>query len=133
MAINKGIQQGLEAGIKHGKAGRSLDKVEAYDFGVEAEYVAACGGLRDPNSISHEILLSDALGSSHDHAEKRKAGASSSSAAGGPSIVVPAPDSSLVIADYQISSMAIGDDAVPSYEPHDDLFDTTVLDKPVNS
>ncbi|GJX34118.1 hypothetical protein Tco_0245675 [Tanacetum coccineum] len=126
MAINKGIQKGLEAGIEHGKAGRSLDKVEAYDFGVETD------GLRDPNSISHEILLSDALGSSHDHAEKRKAGASSSSVAGGPSVFVPAQDSSLVVADYQISSVAIGDDAVPSYEPHNDLFDTTVMDKTVN-
>ncbi|GKG31941.1 hypothetical protein Tco_0426891, partial [Tanacetum coccineum] len=41
MAINKGIQQGLDAGIIHGKAGRSLAQVEAYDPEVEGKYVAA--------------------------------------------------------------------------------------------
>ncbi|GJV10989.1 hypothetical protein Tco_1352530 [Tanacetum coccineum] len=41
MAINKGIQQGLEAGVIHGKAGRSLTKIEAYDPEVEVKYVAA--------------------------------------------------------------------------------------------
>ncbi|GJX13577.1 hypothetical protein Tco_0205335 [Tanacetum coccineum] len=41
MAINKGIQQGLEAGIVHGKAGRSLTQVEAYDPEVEGKYVVA--------------------------------------------------------------------------------------------
>ncbi|GKD15320.1 hypothetical protein Tco_1199727, partial [Tanacetum coccineum] len=30
-AINKGIQQGLEAGVVHGKVGRSLALIEAYD------------------------------------------------------------------------------------------------------
>ncbi|GJV27202.1 hypothetical protein Tco_1383650, partial [Tanacetum coccineum] len=35
LAINKGIQQGLEAGIKHGKACRSLAEVEAYDPEIE--------------------------------------------------------------------------------------------------
>ncbi|GJS03545.1 putative gypsy type transposase [Tanacetum coccineum] len=41
MAINKGIQQGLEAGIVHGKGGRSLAQLEAYDPEVEGKYVAA--------------------------------------------------------------------------------------------
>ncbi|GJZ21941.1 hypothetical protein Tco_0558980 [Tanacetum coccineum] len=174
MAINKGIKQGLEARIEHGKAGRSLGEVEAYDSRVEAEYVVTvnefenvsfplleelkalkdslltllmssltlevtvpvyfeCGGSRDPNSINHEILLSDALAASHDRAEKRKIGVSSSSPTSRPSIALPAPDSSYVIVDYQISSLAIGGVAVPSSEPHDDLFDTTMLDKPVDS
>ncbi|GJS34366.1 hypothetical protein Tco_0532748 [Tanacetum coccineum] len=155
MAINKGIQEGLEASIEHGKAGRSLAEVEAYNSSVEAEYVSAVNEfknvsfllleqlealkdsslelLMDPNSISHEILLSDALAASYGCAEKRKAGASSSSAAGGPSVVAPSLDNSLVVADYQISSVAIVDDTVPSSEPHDDLFDATVLDKPVDS
>ncbi|GKG52288.1 hypothetical protein Tco_0547163, partial [Tanacetum coccineum] len=31
MAINKGIQQGLEAGVVHGKTGRSLTQIEAYN------------------------------------------------------------------------------------------------------
>nr|GEW93070.1 hypothetical protein [Tanacetum cinerariifolium] len=101
MAINKGIQEGLEAGIEHRKVGRSLAEVEAYDSGVGAAYVAACGGSRDPDSISHEILLSDTLATSHDRAARRR--------------------------------MANVDDTVPSSEPHDDLFDATVLDKPVDS
>ncbi|GKB12694.1 hypothetical protein Tco_0846617 [Tanacetum coccineum] len=41
MAINKGIQQGLKAGVVHGKAGRSLAQLEAYDPEVERKYVAA--------------------------------------------------------------------------------------------
>ncbi|GJY15477.1 hypothetical protein Tco_0385899 [Tanacetum coccineum] len=41
MAINKGIQQGLEAGIVHGKAGRSLTQIEAYDPMAEGKYVVA--------------------------------------------------------------------------------------------
>ncbi|GJS53452.1 hypothetical protein Tco_0626814 [Tanacetum coccineum] len=41
MAINKGIQQGLEAGVVHGGAGRSLSQIEAYDPDTEGKYVAA--------------------------------------------------------------------------------------------
>ncbi|GJR48141.1 hypothetical protein Tco_1316244 [Tanacetum coccineum] len=195
MAINKGIQEGLEASIEHGKVSRSLAEVEAYDSEVEAEYVVTAsefenvylplieqlealkdsslellmssmtlegghgdedstpefrrlqlvskqviapvyferGGSRDPNSISHEILLSDAIAASHDRAKKRKIGASSSSATSGPTVDVPSQDNSLIIADYQISSVAIVDGTVPTFEPHDDLFDTTVLDKLVDS
>nr|GFB11721.1 hypothetical protein [Tanacetum cinerariifolium] len=40
MAINKGIQQGLEAEVVHGKAGRSLTQTEAYDLEIEGMYVA---------------------------------------------------------------------------------------------
>ncbi|GKC10716.1 hypothetical protein Tco_1007498, partial [Tanacetum coccineum] len=55
------------------------------------------GGSRDPNYISHEILLSDALAASHDRAEKRKAGTASSSAISRASITVPAPDTTLAV------------------------------------
>ncbi|GKD23278.1 hypothetical protein Tco_1224981, partial [Tanacetum coccineum] len=41
MAITKGIQQGLEAGVVHGKASRSLTQIEAYDPKIEGKYVAA--------------------------------------------------------------------------------------------
>ncbi|GKC79120.1 hypothetical protein Tco_1129894, partial [Tanacetum coccineum] len=41
IAINKGIQQGLEAGIVHGKASRSLAQVEAYDLEAEGKYIVA--------------------------------------------------------------------------------------------
>ncbi|GJV02787.1 hypothetical protein Tco_1336356 [Tanacetum coccineum] len=40
MAIDKGIQEGLEAEIKHGKAGRVLGEIEAYDSSVEASVEA---------------------------------------------------------------------------------------------
>ncbi|GJX38767.1 hypothetical protein Tco_0252070 [Tanacetum coccineum] len=39
----------------------------------------------------------------------------------------------LAIANYQISSLAVVDTTVSTAEPHDDLFDATVLDKPVDS
>ncbi|GJW88154.1 putative gypsy type transposase [Tanacetum coccineum] len=41
MAINKSIQQGLEARVVHGKAGRSLTQIAAYDSKIEGKYVAA--------------------------------------------------------------------------------------------
>nr|GEU88916.1 hypothetical protein [Tanacetum cinerariifolium] len=94
-----------------------------------------CSGLRDPDSISHEILLSDALAASHACAEKRKKGALLSLETGSPSIVMPSASSqetSLVVADYQISSVAIVDGTTPATKPHDDLFDTTILDKLVD-
>ncbi|GKA56121.1 hypothetical protein Tco_0755193 [Tanacetum coccineum] len=56
---------------------------------------------------------------------EQKAGASSSSAAGGPSVAAPSLDNSLVVMDYQISIVDIVDDTVPSSEPHDDLFNAT--------
>ncbi|GJR66218.1 hypothetical protein Tco_0012283 [Tanacetum coccineum] len=195
MAINKGIQEGLEAGIEHGRAGRSLAAVEAYDSRVEAKYVVAvhdlencpfplldqlealkdsplellmssltlegsysehdltpefrklhfvsnqvtmpvyyeCGGSKDPGSISHEILMSDALAASHARCEKHK---KARLEIGGSSVVTPSLSSqvaSLVAVDHQVSSAANVDGMIPSSEPHDDFFDATVLDKPVDS
>ncbi|GJY34521.1 hypothetical protein Tco_0418990, partial [Tanacetum coccineum] len=40
-AINKGIQDGLKAGVDHGKAGRDLSVIEAYDLSAEAKYIDA--------------------------------------------------------------------------------------------
>nr|GEU53778.1 hypothetical protein [Tanacetum cinerariifolium] len=37
-AINKGIQDGLKARVDHGKAGRDLSVIEAYDPSAEAKY-----------------------------------------------------------------------------------------------
>nr|GFA07212.1 hypothetical protein [Tanacetum cinerariifolium] len=45
-AINKGMQDGLAAGIDHGKVRRSLVDVSAYNPFVEADYVAAINALR---------------------------------------------------------------------------------------
>nr|GEX08564.1 hypothetical protein [Tanacetum cinerariifolium] len=52
-AINKGIQQGLEADIVHGNAGRSLAQLEAYDLEVEGRYVAAVSEFKN---ISFPLL-----------------------------------------------------------------------------
>nr|GEV93446.1 hypothetical protein [Tanacetum cinerariifolium] len=45
-AIDKGIQDGLAAGIDHGKAGRVLAEVATYDPSAEANYVAVVNALR---------------------------------------------------------------------------------------
>ncbi|GJU44942.1 hypothetical protein Tco_1202208 [Tanacetum coccineum] len=44
-AVNKGIQDGLRAGIDLGKAGRDLSVVEAYDPSTEAKYVKAVNAI----------------------------------------------------------------------------------------
>ncbi|GKG43906.1 hypothetical protein Tco_0482999, partial [Tanacetum coccineum] len=41
------MQTGLVAGINHGKAGRSVTDVAAYDPSVEAKYVSAVLAFRD--------------------------------------------------------------------------------------
>ncbi|GKB43456.1 hypothetical protein Tco_0888398 [Tanacetum coccineum] len=46
-AIDKGIQDGLAAGIDHGKAGRVLAKVVANDPAAEANYGAVVNALHD--------------------------------------------------------------------------------------
>nr|GEY74632.1 hypothetical protein [Tanacetum cinerariifolium] len=119
---------------------RSLTELEDYDSGVEAGYMSVVNeldnvslslldqpkALKDyslmssltlkgdhgeedptPEFRSHEIMLFNALVVSHSHAEKRKK-------------------------DYQISSVTIVDGTIPATETHDDLFDTTLLDKPVD-
>ncbi|GJU54363.1 hypothetical protein Tco_1228077 [Tanacetum coccineum] len=192
LAINKGIQQGLEAGIEHGKAGRSLAQVEAYDPYVENKYVdevndfdnvsfslpkelealkdfslalimssltlegdadstpklrelqpsldqvtipvyseSSCS--RGSSSISHEMLLSDVIPAIRERAEKRGLGPSSSFVKGGVAGVVLVQDSSLGDADYQVSTLVHTGSIVSVAPPHDDLFDTTILDEPANS
>nr|GEW32745.1 hypothetical protein [Tanacetum cinerariifolium] len=44
--IDKGMQDGLIAGIDHGKAGRGLVDVDAYNPSAEANYVSAMNALR---------------------------------------------------------------------------------------
>ncbi|GKB09361.1 hypothetical protein Tco_0837673 [Tanacetum coccineum] len=44
-AVNKGIQDGLKAGIDHGKAGRDLSVVEAYDPSAKDKYVDVVNAL----------------------------------------------------------------------------------------
>ncbi|GKC16932.1 hypothetical protein Tco_1013714 [Tanacetum coccineum] len=45
-AINKGMQDGLKAGIDHGKDGCDLSVIEAYDPSAEAKYADAVNALR---------------------------------------------------------------------------------------
>ncbi|GKG38796.1 hypothetical protein Tco_0460508, partial [Tanacetum coccineum] len=44
-AINKGMQDGLAAGVDHGRAGRGLDDIVAYDPSAEANFVSAVNSL----------------------------------------------------------------------------------------
>ncbi|GJX43219.1 hypothetical protein Tco_0259895 [Tanacetum coccineum] len=44
-AVNKGIQDGLRAGVDHGKAGRDLSVIEAYDPSAEAKYIDIVNAL----------------------------------------------------------------------------------------
>ncbi|GJR70397.1 hypothetical protein Tco_0016462 [Tanacetum coccineum] len=83
------------------------------------------GSSIGPGFISGEILLSDAIATLCGRAEKKKMSMPSSVTIGGPS-----QDNSLAIADYHISTLALNNDVVHVTQPHDDLFDTTAVDKP---
>ncbi|GJU33972.1 hypothetical protein Tco_1182326 [Tanacetum coccineum] len=52
-AIDKGMQDGLAAGIEHGVAGRSITDVAAYNPSAESDYVAAVNALQ---SVSFPLL-----------------------------------------------------------------------------
>nr|GEX55475.1 transposase (putative), gypsy type [Tanacetum cinerariifolium] len=191
LAINKRIQQGLEAKIEHRKARKSLAQVEPYDFEVKNKYLfvvvefdnvsfslleqlealkdsslalimfaltlegdvdstpelrklqpyldqvtvpvySESDGSRGTGSISHEMLLSDVIPAMRGCAERRGLGPSSSFAANGAAANMPVQDSSLAIEDYHISIVALTNDVVPVTQPHDDLFDTIVWDKPAD-
>ncbi|GJR16222.1 hypothetical protein Tco_0798874 [Tanacetum coccineum] len=172
MAINKGFQQGLEAGIIHGKDGISLTQVEAYDPEVEEKYVAVVfefegvsfplfdelESLKDSplalimsdlilkddqvavpiyyesGSMDREMILSDAIPAIRQSAERRGICLPLSSALGWTSGFLPPHDSSLGVADYQISTSVLSGEGgptnpLPVVQPHDGLFDTSVLDK----
>nr|GFA49296.1 hypothetical protein [Tanacetum cinerariifolium] len=103
--------EGLKAGIEHGKAGRSLAEVTTYDPGVGAGCVTVVNELdddsfpllehlRDSNSISHEILLSDALATSHHRVRRGKWARLLDQRLA--NLVVLSQDTSFVVADYQI-------------------------------
>nr|GEU29702.1 hypothetical protein [Tanacetum cinerariifolium] len=44
-AINKGIQDGLKAGVDHGKAGRDLSVIEAFDPSTKSKYIDVVNAL----------------------------------------------------------------------------------------
>nr|GEV54508.1 hypothetical protein [Tanacetum cinerariifolium] len=153
------VGHGLEAGVVYGKAGRSLAQLEAYDPEVEGKYVAVVSefedisfplldeleSLKDSPLASimsalvlkddQEMLLSEAIPSVRRSVERRGLYSPSSFALGGASSSAPPHDSSLGVADYQVSTLALTSDGgsgsqPPAIQPHDDLFDTSVLDKP---
>ncbi|GKC42941.1 hypothetical protein Tco_1060663 [Tanacetum coccineum] len=145
MAINKGIQEGLKADIKHGKEGRLLAQIQAYNPETKAMFVAAVfefenvsfplldelEGLRD--SPLTPIMPALTLKDDHDSGEVICEMLLSQVV---PSVVRsskrrglcppfnPAPSTSIGISNYQISTLA---------SPHDVLFDIGVLDKPVDA
>ncbi|GJY06143.1 hypothetical protein Tco_0373197 [Tanacetum coccineum] len=123
-------------------------QVEAYEPGTEGKYVAMVSefenvsfplleeleGLKD----SPLALIMSALTLKDDHGLLRGGVVSApSSAPGGVSSSAPPHDSSLGVVDYQVSTLVLSGDGAPATQspvtqPHDDLFGTSILDKPVD-
>ncbi|GJR47766.1 hypothetical protein Tco_1315869 [Tanacetum coccineum] len=168
-----GIQQGLEAGVVHGKAGRSLTQIEAYDLEIKGKYVVAVfefEGVSFPlldeleslndsplalimsalilkddqsntdatpefaqfqhaldqvtvpvysesGSVDREMLLSDAIPAIRQSAERRGLCPPSISTLGGASGSAPPHDSSLGVADYQVSTLVLSGDGGSAHQP----------------
>ncbi|GJW13869.1 hypothetical protein Tco_0018002 [Tanacetum coccineum] len=158
MAINKGMLQGLEAGVVHGQA----DELEGLKDAPLASIMSALT-LKDSEgdkdissklsrfqpsldqvtvpiysesgSIYREMPLSDAIPSIRRSAERRGLCPPSGIAPGEASGSAPSHDTSLAIADYQVSTLVLSGDGAsvdqpPVVEPHDDLFDASVLAEP---
>nr|GFA50537.1 cold-regulated 47 [Tanacetum cinerariifolium] len=129
LAINKGIQQGLEAEIENGKLlcelQPSLDQVTVYVYSEPSS-------SRGANSISHEMLLSDTIPVIHGCAGKRRLVLFSCFAEGGVVGAVHVQYLSFGLADYQVSTLVHTGDTTSVAPPHENLFDTTVLDEPAN-
>ncbi|GKF40601.1 hypothetical protein Tco_0123943, partial [Tanacetum coccineum] len=124
-------EEGLEAGIEHGKAGRSLAVVEAYDVRVEANR----GWFKDPRSIKSCDFCGVKLPSCCRGArfEKHK---KAHLEIGGPSVVtlsLSSQGTSLAATHHHVSRADNVNDTFPFSEPHDYLFDATILDKPMDS
>ncbi|GJS58750.1 hypothetical protein Tco_0653534 [Tanacetum coccineum] len=151
MAINKGIQQGLEVGVVHDGAGRSLSQIEAYDPDTKGKYVVAVSKLENVSFplldeleilkdsplalIMYALALKDDDGNTDSTHEFRRRGLCppSTSTLGLVSGFVPPHGSSLGVADYQVLTFVLFGNGVLANQPpvvqaHDDLFDTSVLD-----
>ncbi|GKC42841.1 hypothetical protein Tco_1060563 [Tanacetum coccineum] len=139
MAIHKGIQQGLEAGVVHGKASRSLTPIEACDPEIEGKYVATVAEFEgntdatpefswfqpsldqvttpiyfESGSIDHEMPIFDAIPTICQSAERRGLCLPSSSTLGRAASSAPLHDSSLGVADYQVSTLVLSGDGGPA-------------------
>ncbi|GJV84506.1 WVD2-like protein 7 [Tanacetum coccineum] len=160
MAIDKGIQEGLVAEIKHAKAERTLGEVEAYDFRIEARYVAAVKELENVSlplldqlealmDSPLELLMSSTLKGSHGEEDSTlefqrlkfvseqvtipvyyERGGSRAPFVNPVVVAAVSHESSLTVTDNQISRLTIVKEDVPSNGAHDDMFDTTLLDRP---
>ncbi|GKA18515.1 hypothetical protein Tco_0698430 [Tanacetum coccineum] len=121
-----------------------------FDYRVPLGFGSIAGGLDHVNPVirlplehvCHEVLLGEALEASLARAQRHRQGPSSSLVI--TEVATSSPDDSslattvtplntIVVADYQISSLAIFDNIVSTAEPHDDLFEATILDKPMDS
>ncbi|GJZ30986.1 hypothetical protein Tco_0576033 [Tanacetum coccineum] len=129
LAVIKGIQEGLEAGIEHGRSGRTLAQVVAYNPGAKDDFVSAVTDFENvcntPKNVSQRNLL-DELQLLKDSplasimsalvlkdAQGNVEGAEASGS-------VPPSGSSLGVGGSATQS--------PTVQTHDDLFDTSVLD-----
>ncbi|GJU78911.1 hypothetical protein Tco_1275981 [Tanacetum coccineum] len=88
----------------------------------------------ESGSIDHDMLLSDAISAIRRSAKKRGLCPPPNSTLGRVSISAPPHNSSLGVADYQVSTLVLSGDGGSAnqplvIQPHDDLFDTSILDK----
>ncbi|GJY90309.1 hypothetical protein Tco_0505505 [Tanacetum coccineum] len=135
-AIDKRIQEGLEAGIEHGRSGRSLAQIEAYDPEVENKYVAAVTNFENVSFAlldEFESLKDSLLASIMFQPSVDQVTILIYSDAG--SIIREMPLSEVIPA---VSTLTLTTNEVPTTPPaatqtHDDLFDATVLDKPMDA
>ncbi|GKB22182.1 hypothetical protein Tco_0856105 [Tanacetum coccineum] len=67
-AIDKGMQDGLAAGIEHGRAGRSITDVVAFNPFAENDYVTAINALK--GVIIGETSLAFSLEVAHNRVER---------------------------------------------------------------
>nr|GEW13013.1 hypothetical protein [Tanacetum cinerariifolium] len=112
--INKGMQDGLKAGIDHGKAGRDLSVVEAYDPFAEAKYVDAGEITKKRLSLTDAMIpLTEPL------SLKSLIGKASTSAI--PATTKPITTLSTTFASSDVvPPLSVSDYQVSDAEPHDE-------------
>ncbi|GJV19092.1 hypothetical protein Tco_1368112 [Tanacetum coccineum] len=123
----------------HGRPPGGLDHVNpVIRLPLEHEISRVLGRDDYSNPMCHEVLLGEDLEASLARAQRHRQGPSSSLVI--TEVATSSPDDSslattvtplntIVVADYQISSLAVFDNTVSTAEPHDDLFEATILDR----
>ncbi|GJY69216.1 hypothetical protein Tco_0472198 [Tanacetum coccineum] len=137
-------------------AGRSLTQIEAYDLEVEGKYVVAVSKFEDTTpefsqfqpyldqvvvpiysesgSIDREMLLSEAIPAIRQSSDKEGIMSALNSALGVLLALYPPACTLVGVMDYQVSTLVLPCDGGPTdpppvVQPHDDLFDISVIDK----